>query len=231
VSSGVDDLVSWLETVTHRFDFDVVGLKRRENKPHYPLPTEPGALAHLIESRAAAFLQEVLAEDRTEITFRRGGERSYPDVELSNGVLQGQLVALDIKTARRGKKPSRAITPWRTDSRISLLTGNTYFATPDRKRGGALRPYGDYSLHLDWIIIFSIDVNMPFPEVTDLEQVIAETWQIASTSRSSTTRNYIGAVNAISDLREKRGAFTTQEEFENYWRSFNWTKKASGGGA
>ncbi|MBX6724089.1 MAG: restriction endonuclease, partial [Dactylosporangium sp.] len=38
--------------------------------------------------------------------------------------------------------------------------------------------------------------------------------------RSSTTREYIGAVDSIEALREGRGAFATQEEFYRYWREY-----------
>ena len=36
--------------------------------------------------------------------------------------------------------------------------------------------------------------------------------------RSSTTRNYIGAVDLLVDLLEERGAFDSEEAFHEYWR-------------
>ena len=46
------------------------------------------------------------------------------------------------------------------------------------------------------------------------------TWTIASKQRSSTTREYIGAVVDIDDLREGRGDFDTPEAFYKFWRRY-----------
>ena len=46
-----------------------------------------------------------------------------------------------------------------------------------------------------------------------------ETWRVASMKRSSTTRNYIGAMDSLEDLRTERGAFGSVEEFYAFWRS------------
>lgn len=47
-----------------------------------------------------------------------------------------------------------------------------------------------------------------------------EPWRIASRDRSSTTREYIGAVQDLDSLRAGRGAFATPEAFYDYWRWF-----------
>lgn len=54
----------------------------------------------------------------------------------------------------------------------------------------------------------------------DLEIIVQEPWRVASLERSSTTREYIGAVTGIEDLRSGRGAFATAEELCDYWRRF-----------
>ena len=222
-----DAIIVWIERLIAGFEFDVIGLARRDGAPPYPLPTEPGTLAHLIETKAADYLQKALASDSPEVRFWRGGQRLYPDIELSNGSLGEQIIALDIKVARRKALPKRNTTEPRTQSRITLITGNTYFAEPDKKRRGIRRPFSKYAFHFDWVILSSIDEKAEFPEVFEVELVVAQTWQIASKSRSSSTRNYIGAVDAISDLRSKRGEFKSQEDFETYWRSFPWSKEAT----
>ncbi|MGH7961028.1 MAG: type II restriction endonuclease, partial [Candidatus Binatia bacterium] len=112
-------------------------------------------------------------------------------------------------------------------SRITLLTGNTYFSDPAKKYPSVRRAYGEYAFNLDWVILFSIDQTAESPEVKELENVVSETWQIASKFRSSTTRKYIGAVDAIANLKAKRGAFVSKAEFETYWRSFDWSKNAT----
>ncbi len=53
-----------------------------------------------------------------------------------------------------------------------------------------------------------------------LEIIVQEPWRIASRERSSTTREYIGAVTSIPALRAGEGAFAAQAEFYDYWRRF-----------
>ena len=53
-------------------------------------------------------------------------------------------------------------------------------------------------------------------QVRDLD----EPWRIASRERSSTTREYIGVVVDVEDLRTGRGTFADEEEFYRYWGAF-----------
>jgi hypothetical protein len=214
----VDDAVQWLEGLVRAYDFDVIGLARRQNRPPYPLPTEPGALANILETTAVRLLTDQLESDPLGVRVSKGTERKYPDMELHGGALGDRILALDVKVARRRKPPRRPGSERRTQSRITLLTGNTYFARPNEAHPSIMRPYNLYWAHLDWIMLFDIDVDAAMPEVSDVEHVIAETWRIASRQRSSETRNYVGAVDSLSDLRAKRGEFNSREEFEHYWR-------------
>ena len=56
--------------------------------------------------------------------------------------------------------------------------------------------------------------------VTDLELIVQEPWRIASKQRSSTTREYIGAVQSLSDLRDGRGEFESEADFYTFWRRY-----------
>ncbi|MGH7965820.1 MAG: hypothetical protein ACRERD_29055, partial [Candidatus Binatia bacterium] len=85
--------IAWLEGLIDGFEFDVIGLARRGDKPPYPLPTEPGTLAHLLETRAASYLEQALKSDSCGVKFWRDGQRGYPDIELSGGGLGDQIVA------------------------------------------------------------------------------------------------------------------------------------------
>lgn len=42
--------------------------------------------------------------------------------------------------------------------------------------------------------------------------------------RSSTAREFLGAVKSLDALREGKGDFETEEEFYRYWRKFNVSK-------
>lgn len=55
----------------------------------------------------------------------------------------------------------------------------------------------------------------------DPEIIIQEAWHIGSRHQSSTTREYIGAVDLIDDLRAGRGDFDSADAFYRYWRSFH----------
>jgi hypothetical protein len=122
--------------------------------------------------------------------------------------------ALDIKVARRHDR-NRA----RTKSRITLYTGNTYFRWPQLHWPGTFRPFAGYTSHLDLIVIYEF-VPQVGSRVADIELIVQPAWRIASRQRSSTTREYIGAVDSIEDLRAGRGEFDTPDEFYEYWRAF-----------
>jgi hypothetical protein len=53
-----DRVVRWLEELIAGYEFDVIGLARRANRPPYPLPTEPGALGNILETTAIGYLIE-----------------------------------------------------------------------------------------------------------------------------------------------------------------------------
>lgn len=216
--AGVDEVIGWLEARVALYDFDVIGLARKNNRPPYPLPTEPGALANILETTAVRLLTDQIEQDATGVRVRKGTERRYPDMELHGGALGDRVIALDVKVARRAKVPTRPGAEQRTQSRITLLTGNTYFAFPHDPHPSIMRPYNDYWTHLDWLMLFDLDAEAAMPEVSSVEHVIGETWQVASRSRSSETRNYIGAVTSLKRLRAKSGEFGSRGEFEHFWR-------------
>jgi Restriction endonuclease EcoRV len=231
------DLLGWLRQTCADYPFNLAGLFHREGTHTWPLvansakeledkliagghilalPKEPASLANIIEVSLAEFL--IAAAQTVEgVATLRGTERGYPDLEFSGPALQNQFHAVDIKVARRniGKRgPSR-----NTDSRITLYTGNTYFKHEDLPWPGNLRAFTDYRQHLDVIAIYTLNEDS-LGRVENLELIVHEAWRIASKKRSSTTREYIGAVNDIESLREGRGEFATPAEFYKFWRAF-----------
>lgn len=181
-----------------------------------PLPKEPASLANVLEVGIVDFILDHVAEvDGLEAS--RGTERGYPDLELTGEVLGGAFHAVDIKVARRKKTKSGYSK--NTDSRITLYTGNTYFRYPKLPWPGTFRPFEQYVSHLDVLGIYSLNAEST-ARVEDLELIVQPSWKIASKQRSSTTREYIGAVVDIEALREGRGEFATAEEFYAFWRKF-----------
>lgn len=107
----------------------------------------------------------------------------------------------------------------RTQSRITLYTGNTYFKWPNLHWPGTFRPFSEYASHLDIIVLYTLNPELR-TRAEEMEIIVQEPWRIASKERSSTTREYIGAVTVISDLREGRGEFKTPDEFYAFWRRY-----------
>lgn len=177
-----------------------------------PLPKEPAALANVIEVSLVDFVLRCL-EEVPNATARRGTERGYPDIEISGVAFGGGHHAVDVKVARRAKNGKR------TQSAITLYTGNTYFRWPDLSWPGTFRPFNEYSSHLDIIAIYTLNENT-IERIEDFEVIIQEPWKIASKKRSSTTREYIGAVTGLDQLREGKGEFSSEEEFYKFWRKY-----------
>lgn len=182
------------------------------------LPKEPAALANIVEVTLVDFMLEKL-KSRSDIQLTRGTERGYPDIELDGSAFGGRPYAIDVKVARRKASKSGKINPKRTQSRITLYTGNTYFRYPSLKWSGILRPFDEYAAHIDILVIYTLDESR-LSRMRDFEIIIQESWRIGSKERSSTTREYLGAVDDIDRLRAGQGEFATEDEFYTYWRKY-----------
>lgn len=173
------------------------------------LPTEPAALANVVEESITDFLAAKAKVDGLDV--RRGKPRSYPDLELF-GDKVGRIEAIDVKVARRGKSRRQ------TQSRITLYTGNTFFKYPTLHWPGNFRPFDDYARHLDVVVLYDLDLYSE-SRVSNVEVIVHEPWRIASKQRSSTTREYLGAIMDIEKLRNGKGEFDSPDAFYKFWRA------------
>jgi hypothetical protein len=175
-----------------------------------PLPSEPAALANVMEIELRQHLVEAAA--LTEgVETKEGTQRSYPDLEVFGEPFGRGPRAVDIKCARRRASGTSL------KNRIALYTGNTYFLWPQLKFSGIARPFGEYQEHVSIVVIYTFDPSRP-ERITDVEVVAHETWRIASKARASATREYIGSVQRIDELVAGRGEFESPTEFYDYWR-------------
>jgi len=234
----LDDLLTWLRDACDRYELEPVAVFRKRGQHAWPLratdaddlaaqlevgghflplPKEPAALANVIEVSLVDFLLKH-AEGRDDITFTRGTERGYPDFEITGTAFGGHFYAIDVKSARRKSTKSGKVNPNKTQSRITLYTGNTYFRWPELHWPGTFRPFENYQAHLDIIAIYTLDEGLK-SRIRDFELIVQESWRIASKQRSSTTREYLGAVNDIERLRRGHGEFKTKEAFYKFWRA------------
>lgn len=227
------DLLSWLRAQCADFVFLPAGVYVEQGDHAWPLvardaeeltnrldagghlvslPKESAALANVIEVALIDFLLDRLS--RVDgATGRRGEERSYPDLEIGGEAFGGAFHAVDVKMARLSKNG------YRTQSRCTLYTGNTYFKWPTIRWPGMFRSFDDYASHLDVVGVYRLDVGYR-GRVRDLELLVHEPWRIASKERSSTTREYIGAVVDVAALRDGQGAFESEAAFYRYWRAY-----------
>lgn len=223
------NLKNAIAMICSKYEVEPIAVYRRAATPHWPvhakndeeleeqlqrsgqllpLPKEPAALANILETSVR---EQVMAGlQRLGITSRAGTERGYPDIEVTAN--NGGFYAIDIKVAQRNKNRQR------TQSRITLYTGNTYFRYPSLHWPGTFRPFNDYNEHLDIIVLYNLTNEAH--RVDDVQVLVQEPWRIASTKRSSTTREYLGAIDLISDLVAGNGEFSTEAEFYSYWRKF-----------
>jgi Restriction endonuclease EcoRV len=232
------DLESWLRAQCAEYAYDLRGVFRASGDTVWPLtagsasdlevqlaahghllplPKEPAALANVLEVSIVDFLLDRVAATAGQLTARRGGERFYPDLEITGPGVDDAHFAIDIKVAQR--KVMKKSTARQTQSRITLYTGNTYFGYPTLHWPGTFRPFAEYKQHIDVLGIYTLNTNSA-SRVDNLELIVQQPWKIASRQRSSTTREYIGAVLDLDALREGRGEFDSPEEFYKYWRNY-----------
>jgi hypothetical protein len=232
------DLVSWLRERCGSYAFDVGGIFNRpgtgswpiqaenvadlerqliEREHLLPLPKESAALANVLEVLVVDFILDAAAEV-PGLEWQRGTERGYPDIEMLGPALGDRFWAVDVKVARR-KPLRRGGMSRNTNSRITLYTGNTYFKHPNLHWPGTFRPFSDYAGHVDILLLYTLNLETG-GRAEELELIVQEPWRIGSKERSSTTREYIGAVTEIERLREGRGDFASEDEFYTYWRNF-----------
>lgn len=182
-----------------------------------PLPTEPAALANVMELELRETLVNAIgAVDGAAVT--QGTERSYPDLEFHGEYFGGGWRAVDIKCARRKKTSKGVQSASGLQSRIALYTGNTYFLWPQLKFSGALRPFGDYEELLSIVVMYDFLKDSP-ERIGNVEVIAHESWRLGSKARASATREYIGSVRTLDEIRNGTGEFATAEEFYSYWRS------------
>jgi len=231
--SDSEQLIEWLRSVCAQYEREPLAIYRAGRAATFPLkanseeelqqkleagghfialPKESAALANVLEVSLVDFLLDQISKTNN-VSGARGTERGYPDIEITGPRFGNKPHALDVKVARRAKGGKQ------TQSRITLYTGNTYFCYPELLWPGTFRPFSNYASHLDLIAIYTLNEDSRH-RIDDLELIIHPAWRIASKQRSSTTREYLGAVTSISDLRNGKGEFESEAAFYTFWRKY-----------
>lgn len=181
-----------------------------ENDEVYGLPDIPQVITGIFQEVAKQKLKPFLREQYScEIVL--GGAREYPEITAFGGKLGQGKIAVDVKTTRR-VSISRI-------SGFSIGSYAGYFLHPDRKLPGCKFPYGEFKEH--WLIGFIYSWN-PHADslhmVSNIEVIVSEKWRIASRSTATGTTFAISSVRDLKRLREGKGDFDSEEEFETFWR-------------
>jgi|SRR5690625_846689 len=229
-----DEFCQWLTDLFKGFTLSTFGLATANNQIR-SLATEASFLAKVVEEELLNLIEAKCAARGW--ACNRGGERTYPDIEIQSN-FDGKVAyrAVDVKCASINLKG-------RIQSRPTLYTFGTYLFDRQNTPQGILRPYSTYASHHDVLVLYNVNIdqkvrNLPISEsgeatenltswwkeqarqlspLRDVEVVVAEPWQIASYVVASGTRDYVGAMMRIDDLRQRRGCFRSKQAFEAFW--------------
>lgn len=212
----IEEVKDWVRAILQRYSFDVRGILLKDGTV-LPVPGESSVIAKLFEITLLERFRTVANAVSGLDVLGAPGSRTYPDIWLTGSRLSGRKIALEVKTARRAPGGHR------TSSRITLGPYDKYFRNPTVKMAGCVLPYGEFSAHLDIIVLYDYDGGA----IANVETLVVETWRVASRKESSGTRSYIGAVTDIASLRNERGEFDSPKSFHEYWRNYVRTTKVA----
>lgn len=190
------------------YRFDVEGLYLKGGTIR-PLPSEAAVVGKVLEVSIHEYLSRKLLQAKHLKSIPASSDRVYPDVSFNGPMIFPYKFALDVKCARRTAGGAK------TESAITIGTFDAeYFRYPDEKVGNIMMPYGSYSAHLLLIALYSYENAT----ARDVELFVVEKWRVATKRRSSGTRCYIAASQQVDNLRAERGDFSSEEEFNVFWR-------------
>jgi hypothetical protein len=197
------------------FEWNYEGVLK-QNGDVIPVPATSTCVTAIFETDSVEELRDLTDEYDIEI-IEPEHSRQYPDVTLTGGALGSHRIALDIKTARRSHTNDDKL-----DGPMTLGSYAGYFQNPYEESPWTKFPYGTYDEH--WILCFAHywdedgdSLNM----VSGTETIIGEKWTLASKQTGTGTTNHMASVRNISDLNAGDGDFDSEEEFEEYWRSYD----------
>jgi hypothetical protein len=198
-----------LTELVRGYEFDVEGLYMRGGAVR-PLPKEAAVIGKVLEVSIHEYLARRLLQVTDLNSIPASSDRVYPDITFQGPLIFPHRFALEVKCARRasgGRVTTSAITIGTFDAE--------YFRNPAVKAPNIMMPYGTYTAHLALIALY----DYVHGTARDTELLVVEKWRIATRKRASGTRCYIAAVKTIDLLRQERGDFAGDEDFNSFWRS------------
>lgn len=217
-----------VEEAIQSLDMSIIGILDASSKLR-SVPTESSFLAKLVEVSVLRHLKEAIT--RAGLVYETGGERAYPDAEGYDPVAE-TYYAVDVKCASTDSRFEKF------KSRPTLYSFGTYLKHRDQKTVGIMRPYNDYQIHLDVMVIYEVNYSNPaiieeciarktsdyiqhlartYPVFSSFDMCVVEAWRVASHLMSSRTRDYVGSVQSIERFKNEQGVFATKDAFLAFW--------------
>ena len=204
------NLGSELSKILGNLSWDFKALVDTKNKLT-PIPKEAKVVTAILEDVSVKIIQK-WAKPNSITTILPSNEREYPDITLESPSIGG-TIALDIKTGRR--KSTTSI------GKLTLGSYGGYFRNPSTKMNGCRIPYGNFNEH--WVVAFIYDwdpTKSPENMVNITNVIISEKWKLASKSSGTGTTKHIGSITNLAKLKQHQGVFSSETEFENYWKNY-----------
>lgn len=200
---------SLLKDLMKGYAFDVEGLYLKGGTVR-PLPREAAVVGKVLEVSIHEYLSRRLLRVSQLKAIPAQSDRVYPDVSFNGPMIFPCRFALDVKCARKTTNGEKTVSP------ITIGTYDAeYFRYPGEKVGNIMMPYGSYTAHLSLIALYAYENAT----ARAIELLVVEKWRVATKKRSSGTRCYIAASSRVADLRAERGDFSSEEEFNAFWRA------------
>jgi hypothetical protein len=205
----VESFKQILRDLMKGYEFNVQGLLLKDGSVR-ALPREASVVGKVLEVSISEYFHRRLLLTPQLSYIPASSDRVYPDLSFKGSMIHPFQFALDIKCARRvssGEKTESAITIGTFDAE--------YFRYPDEKVANIMAAYSSYTAHLALIALYT------YTETTakDIEILVVEKWRVATKKKASGTRCYIAASKSIAALRKEQGDFSSEEEFNSFWRS------------
>lgn len=192
----------------------------------YTLGYDTKVISSIFELISTPLIEEIARRNNLEIIYS-SSQTTYPDFTLRGEILQGSLIAIDVKSTYRrfysGSPNYRC--GFTLGSYTSFLRNNTK---------NIVFPYNQYKEH--WIVGFIYtrskefttgirnieEIDQIVPAIQDVEFLVQEKYKIASDQPGSGNTANIGSVTDPQTLKTGTGPFSSlgNQVFEDYWRNY-----------
>ena len=194
----------------------------------YPISSDTKLISKVLESQLFPFFSCFAYENDLRLELA-SHQNYYPDMTFIANRNERVKFAVDLKTTYRN--------PNRPEFCNGFTLGSYMGYFRNRNSGkNIMYPYDQYIGHFCFCVVYSRytrnsetektiysvrNVNAIPPAIGDFVFFAHEKWRIASKTTGSGNTANIGSIKNIEDLYYgKNGAFSSEEEFDEYWMNY-----------